>query len=334
MSRHRAAIAAAVALAVAVLRAQSQQPAVCDLPLTEQDVREYLSVRGFTILRQRIANCGVTFVTDAVVERRLRESGADDALIGLLGPPPRMPTAGQMWRSPIDRREMAWIPPGTGRIGSPPEEPGRDKNEDLHSIAIEQGFWIDATEVTNQAYRQFVLAVRDWQKGRIDSALHDGKYLNDWTASDFPAGQGDRPVVNVSWHAARAYAAWAGKRLPTEVEWEYAARAGTTTAYWWGSAFARSRADMEGTVQPVGSGQTRNPWGLADVLGNVWEWTSSAYRPYPYVRTDGREDSMTPGPRAVRGGSARNGERFFRAAKRYHLEQTATNDMVGFRCAR
>jgi formylglycine-generating enzyme required for sulfatase activity len=121
--------------------------------------------------------------------------------------------------------------------------------------------------------------------------------------------------------------------LPTEAEWEYSARGGTTTAYWWGASFDGTRAKV-GVVQPVGGLQARNAWGLADMLGNVWEWTSSAYQPYPYVRDDGRESPAAATTRAVRGGSAFNGERFLRAAKRHKLDPAATNDIVGFRCAR
>src|SRR5262245_664197 len=160
-----------------VVRGQPPAPP-CDLPLTEQDVREYLGVRGITILRQRIASCGVTFVTDADLERRLREAGADDGLIALLNPPPRMPVAGQKWVPPVDGREMVWIAPGNARLGSPPDEAGREPDEDLHDVAIERGFWLDSTEVGKQAYRQFVIAVPQWQKGRIDATQHDGHYLN------------------------------------------------------------------------------------------------------------------------------------------------------------
>src|SRR5262245_47317789 len=198
-----------------VVRGQPPAPP-CDLPLTEQDVREYVRIRGITILRQRIASCGVTFVTDADVERRLRESGADDALIALLNPVPRTPAAGQRWVAPIDKRDMLWVPSGSVRIGSPAEEGGRDKDEAAHTVTLERGFWLDATEVTKQAYRQFLLAVPRWQKAQVDAGLHDGGYLSEWTGNEYPAGESDRPVVNVSWHAAAAFATWAGKRLPTE----------------------------------------------------------------------------------------------------------------------
>jgi formylglycine-generating enzyme required for sulfatase activity len=309
------------------------RPADCDIPLTDQDVKEYLSI-SVVLTPQKIAACGVTFITDRDMERRLRLAGATDSIIALLSPPPATPAAGQRWIPPIDKREMAWMPQGDARVGSPATEKDRDADgEDQHAVRLANGFWLDTTEVSNRAFRQFLMAKPQWQKGRIDAALHDGGYLRDWKSNDFPAGEGERPVVNVSWPAAVAFAAWAGKRLPTEAEWEYAARAGTTTASV-GRHFDAAHANASSKLVDVGAASTRNPWGVADVLGNVWAWTASLHQPYPYRATDGREDPNAGGFRSVRGGSAVNGERFLRAGKRYKLNPKTTNDMVGFRCAR
>jgi formylglycine-generating enzyme required for sulfatase activity len=311
----------------------AQQPADDCVPLNDQDVKEYLGI-SVALARQRIAGCGVTFITDREVERQLRQAGASDQIIALLNPLPGNPATGDKWSPPIDKREMAWLPQGDARLGSPATEPDRDADEEWHAIRLPAGFWLDTTEVTNRAFRQFLMAKPQWQKARVDKSMHDGGYLRDWKGTDFPPGEADRPVVSVSWYAAAAYAAWAGKRLPTEAEWEYAARAGTTTVYWWGDSFNPGHAHANSATQNVGAASTRNQWGVADMAGNVWEWTSSLYRPYPYSTSDGREDANAAGVRSVRGGSAVNGARFLRAAKRYKLDPKSTNDMVGFRCAR
>ena len=324
----------AIALSFCALSAHAQQrPADCDIPLTAQDVKEYLSI-SLVLTTQKVATCGVTFITDRETERQLRQAGATDQIITMLSPAPASPAAGQRWFTPVDKREMAWIPPGEARLGSAQTEKGRDPDEDQHAVLIGTGFWLDTAEVSNRAFRQFLLARPQWQKGRIDASLHDGSYLRDWKGNDFPVGEDNRPVVQVSWHAAAAYAAWAGKRLPTEAEWEYAARAGSATVYWWGDAFDSARANVSSKVVDVGSPATRNPWNLSDMLGNVWEWTASLYQAYPYRTADGRENLRAPGARSVRGGSAVNGEQFLRAANRHQLDPKATIDSVGFRCAR
>jgi formylglycine-generating enzyme required for sulfatase activity len=318
---------------MSVLAAAQQASDVCDVPLNEQDVKEYIGISA-ALTRQRIAGCGVTFVTDREMERQLRQAGATDQIIALLNPLPANPSTGDKWTPPIDRRDMVWVPQGDARLGSPATEADRENDEEWHALRLPSGFWFDTTEVTNRAYRQFVIAKPQWQKARIDRSMHDGGYLKDWKDNEFPPGDGDRPVVNVSWYAAAAYAAGAGKRLPTEAEWEYAARAGTMTVYWWGDTFDPRHANASSTVQTVGAAAMRNQWGLADMAGNVWEWTSSLYQAYPYRSSDGREDPNGTGPRSVRGGSAANGARFLRPAKRHKLAPRITNDMVGFRCAR
>jgi hypothetical protein len=188
--------------------------------------------------------------------------------------PPRAGPAGQKWTSPSDGRVMVWAPAGTFEMGQapPPPNPNRKdappKNEmPPHTQRIARGFWIDANRVTNADFKRFLDARPEWQRGFLDRRRYvDAGYLSGWKAADYPSGAAGRSV-EVSWFAARAYCTWAGKRLASEAEWEYAA--------------------------------TR-PWGMAVVSGST-EWTSSAFRPYPYRFDDGREDVEVRGLRAVRG---------------------------------
>jgi formylglycine-generating enzyme required for sulfatase activity len=130
------------------------------------------------------------------------------------------------------------------------------------------------TEVTNAQYRRFVEAT-----GHREPSLW-------WDTSDY--NRPNQPVLGVSWYDAVAYASWAGMSLPTEAQWEYAARAGTRTRYWSGdseSDLARvgwytGNSAVEGQPMDVGE-KPANPWGLHDVHGNVWEWTADWYGDYP-----------------------------------------------------
>jgi formylglycine-generating enzyme required for sulfatase activity len=310
----------------------SQAQTTC-VPKTEADVLGYLKAEVPPVrVRARIQECGVTFVLDAAGEARFRRAGANEEIIALLAPP-RNPSPNAPWIPPVDKQPMMWVPGGQFQLGSRDQESDRDADEAAHLVKV-SGFWMDETEVTKEAYRNFVIANPQWQKGRIDPALHDGAYLRDWNGNEFPQGQGDRPVVYISWYAANAYAAWAAKRLPSEAEWEYAARASTSSRYWWGDEFGekeqRANAGMAAAI--ARNVATRNPLGLHHMLGNVWEWTSSAYAPYPY--NDAREKGDTAASRTVRGGSWGQHGKFLRSANRQSLAPTSSVEQVGFRCAR
>src|SRR5262249_50271843 len=143
------------------------------------------------------------------------------------------------WTSPVDGRTMIWIPPGSFTMGSNPKtEFARDPDEDQYPIRFDAGFWLDETEVTKEDYKKFVLAKPTWQKENVTAE----NYLKDWDGNNF-SGDGDFPVVFVTWSAAEAYAQWAKKRLPTEAEWEYAARADTKSGFWWGDIFDPTKAN-------------------------------------------------------------------------------------------
>lgn len=301
-------------------------------PLAQDDVFNLVraGVEDATI-RSNLEACGASFILDEKDAVTLASAGASRALLGMLAPPPAA-TPGTSWRPPTDRRPMVWAPEGAFQMGSDAAEPGRKNDELQHSTQIPRGFWVDVSEVTNEAYRQFVLGNPTWHKDRIDRRLHDGNYLKDWNGTDFPAGKAASPVVWISWYAASAYAKWAGKRLPSEAEWEYAARAGTRTAYWWGETFDATH--VAPLAPPAVTGPLQSPWNTVAMIGGVWEWTSSVYRPYPYRAADGREDATTGERRVKRGGAGNSSDRFVRAANRSSELPELTSDLLGFRCVR
>ena len=154
-----------------------------------------------------------------------------------------------------------------------------------HNVTI-AGFYLDQFEVTNAAFRRFIRARPEWSVARIPSALHNGNYLKDWNGDNFPKGKANHPVANVSWYAAAAFCQWLGKRLPTEAEWEFAARGGMKdkTFPWGDEPVDPSRANYGGSklggTSPVGS-YPPNGYGLFDMAGNVWEFTADEWAPYP-----------------------------------------------------
>jgi formylglycine-generating enzyme required for sulfatase activity len=231
--------------------------------------------------------------------------------------------------------EMVVAPPGSFTMGSPSGEAGRDDDEGpQRTVRIDYAFAVGKYEVTWNEYSACVSA------GSCPSAKDDG------------FGQGSRPVTTVSWEDAQSYITWlnertglAGRsdryRLLTEAEWEYAARAGTTTRWSFGSdeprlgSYAWFASNSSSRTQPVG-GKPANAFGLHDMHGNVWEWVEDCYSDsYSGAPSDG--SARTTGDcsyRRIRGGSWRNFPQSLRSADRLGMALGGRIDDLGFRLAR
>jgi formylglycine-generating enzyme required for sulfatase activity len=221
-----------------------------------------------------------------------------------------------------DGAEMVLVPSGEFWMGS--EDKDADPDERPRHRMFLNAFYIDKFPVTNAQYRAFVAATG-----------HDEPEF--WTHPGFEGT--NQPVVGVSWEDARAYCRWAAKRLPTEAEWEKAARGTEGQKYPWGEEWDPTRANSNdggpGKPTAVGSYLTGvSPYGAHDMAGNVYEWTASQYRAYPYQADDGREDPASRGSRVIRGGSWAYDPRFLRVSCRNDTTPTNCNGGLGFRCAR
>ena len=206
-----------------------------------------------------------------------------------------------------------------------------------HRVTI-SSFYLDRTEVTNEQFKRFVERHAEWQKDKIAAELHNGKYLQDWSGSDFPAGKEKYPVVFVSWYAATAFCQAHGKRLPTEAEWEYAARGGLKEkAFPWGDEMpdkTRANFGASGLKAPTAvASYPANGYGLFDMAGNVWEFLADEWQKYP-GKANGKADYLqVKTRRALRGGSFGGSPVNLRVAYRDSHSPENAVEHVGFRCA-
>ncbi len=234
-------------------------------------------------------------------------------------PPP------QQQRKPFEP-EMVFIKGGTFQMGSPPGEKERDSDEGpVHEVTVSD-FYLGKYEVTFAQYDAFCDAT-------------GAKKPNDegW-------GRGKRPVINVSWNDADAYCAWLSKqtgkeyRLPTEAEWEYACRAGTSTLYSFGDSGSQLREYawyISSTTHEVG-GKKPNPWGLCDMHGNAWEWCADwydkdYYKSSPGIDPKGRSLGEY---RVVRGGGCYGTDNHCRSAFRFKMPPDNGGLNIGVRLLR
>ena len=235
--------------------------------------------------------------------------------------------ASQQWRQPTGGApgvkppiDFDWV---TVRAGSflmgDKEELCGGRQDSIYVPALK----IARVPVTNAQYEQFVDATghatpEHWQHGRI------------------PAGKENHPVVNVTWYDATAFCKWAGVCLPTEAQWEKAARGTDGRKYPWGNeAPTKDLCNFGGNVgdtTPVGKHpKGASPYGVLDMAGNVWEWTSSLYKPYPYDASDGRESPEGGEWRGLRGGSWRVNPDGAAAAIRSWNDPVRISVSLGFR---
>jgi formylglycine-generating enzyme required for sulfatase activity len=248
------------------------------------------------------------------------------------------PSAGGVFRDTLKDGtrgpEMVVVPAGNFLMGSPEDEPEREDNESpQHPATFAKPFAIGKYTVTFDEYDRF-----------CESTGRELPKDENW-------GRENRPVIHVSWEDAAAYASWLslrrGKRyrLRTEAEWEYAARAGSETAYWWGDEVGQSRANYLGCGSqwdskqsaPVGSFPA-NDFGVHDTAGNVWEWVQDCWHDsYTGAPSDGSAWEEADGGncdwRVLRGGSWLNGPGSVRSALRNWGVSDSRDDYIGFRLA-
>jgi len=218
---------------------------------------------------------------------------------------------------------MVRIPAGEFLMGcSPRDGECRGDEQPSHKVWVSE-FWMDATEVTVAAYQKCVQAGRCSTPNTADQCT--------WSA----AGKEQHPVNCVDWTQAKGYCEWAGERLPTEAEWEKAARGGTPGARYGDlDVIAWYDENSGGSTHPVGK-KPPNAFGLRDMLGNVFEWCSDWDGDGYYDGSPGR-DPAGPGSgqyRVLRGGSWSDASKYLRASLRYGLSLVSRNGYNGFRCA-
>ncbi len=229
-----------------------------------------------------------------------------------------------------DGMTLLYVPAGEFTMGS---ETGNDEEKPIHTIYLD-GFWIDQTEVTNRQYALCVTAGQCISPNETDSSLRSIYYGN----SEFD----DYPVIYVNWNMAKTYCEWAGRRLPTEAEWEKAARGMDERTYPWGEDISCNEANYDpkdscfGDTTIAGNFTSgESPYGVYDMAGNVWEWVSDWYSETYY------QDSPLSNPlgpdsgqyRVLRGGSFDSSTSGVRTTNRYRYEPTYTLLSIGFRCA-
>ena len=235
--------------------------------------------------------------------------------------------------------ELCLIPAGTFTMGSDSDLPNEAPAHEIYLDA----YYIGKTEVTNAEYYRFWL-----EHGGVDSEhtpISYGDEFGIWP--DIAKTKPNHPVIGVSWHSAAAYAAWRGMRLPTEAEWEKAAR-GTKTRRWpWGNTFQQringttthaNVHDASGAhLRPVGSYPSgASPYGAHDMAGNVWEWVNDWYsETYYYHSPDRNPKGPSVGSRrVVRGGSWLNAEMLARCSTRIGQYPEIGTSFIGFRLAK
>jgi len=219
---------------------------------------------------------------------------------------------------------MIKIPAGPFQMGN---DKGNDDEKPAHTVTLAE-FYMDKYEITNAQYTVCVNTGKCTPPHDTTSATRQDYYSN--------AAYQDYPVIRVDWSQAKAYCAWRGGRLPTEAEWEKAARGTDGWTYPWGNEEPNDTLlnynSKVGDTIAIGSYlKGASPYGVMDMAGNVWEWTSSDYKPYPYKADDGREYLLSNNSKVLRGGGWTE---YGSGARMTYRSTTNWNYDVGSRCVR
>ncbi|HJQ22705.1 MAG TPA: SUMF1/EgtB/PvdO family nonheme iron enzyme [Blastocatellia bacterium] len=251
---------------------------------------------------------------------------------------PAKPTEEPKPSAPVAPEGMVLVAAGSYTVG---RDDANDVEKPQHTVTL-PAYFIDRTEVTNEAYKQFV-----------DATNH--KPPTNWSGNNFPTGRANYPVTGITWQDAADYAAWAGKRLPTEAEWEAAARGPEGRRYTWGNEWLPGQANIGVQVSEQakddeyppqimavgGFPQGASPAGALDMIGNVWEWTADEFKFYagnaaslddPKVKA---EMKLKPGVtyRVIRGG-AFDGDQPHDGSYRGWIDASRAYPKTGFRCVK
>ena len=218
------------------------------------------------------------------------------------------------------------IPAGEFLMGSNPIQPITSYPDESpeHQIDLEE-FFISAKPITNAQYEKFVLSTGYKKPGH-------------WIGGVVPSQKKEHPVTYIDWDDANAFASWCGASLPSEAQWEKSARSSDGRLFPWGDAEPTNEdanfGNLIGDTTEVGIHKSgASVYGVLDLAGNVWEWTSSIHREYPYNSNDGREDVNLWGARVVRGGNYLSAAKNIRCADRHSIYPTARDIYIGFRVA-
>jgi formylglycine-generating enzyme required for sulfatase activity len=235
--------------------------------------------------------------------------------------------------------EFMRIPAGEFIMGSK-----REDEKPQHTVDISYEYWMARFPITNELYNDYVLTNGIVHPASVKKLIIRSKSSNETKTIVDWSNIKNHPVVSISWNHTLTYCQWLNNllkdelpsglvlRLPTEAEWEKAARGTDGRLYPWGEEFDQYRCNTKesglGTTSPVDvySPQGDSPYGIADMLGNDWEWTQSLFKKYPYNPNDGRENLKTPGRRVMRGCSFSDTAELARITARINLDP---NDSIG-----
>ena len=284
----------------------------------------------------------------------------------VVAPPPASASAGDTWTSPGDGMVMVYVPAGEFTMGSNTEG---DDEKPVHTVALD-AFWIDRTEVTNAMFARFVADTayktdaekNDGSAHVFDTSAKDWSLMRgaNWQHPRGPSGDlsglDNHPVVQVSWNDATAYCQWVGRRLPTEAEWEKAARGTDGRTYPWGNQkpagnqlnSADKNLDVDWADKNVNDGYQftapvgnypagASPYGVLDMAGNVWNWVADWYGDIYYFSSTSWKNPQGPSSgnyRVLKGGSWVFFAIGVHTSLRGRSVPSDAYDTIGFRCSR